>query len=104
MGQRLFNAEVFYRLFPDTTSRDFFHYIKPILQDSQSDFDISVIHMGVNNILNVGSTAEAVSNSILLIGNQGKNYGVKELSQISGYRIIDHNNIISENFGNMACT
>ena len=39
---------------------------------------IAVLHMGVNDILNLGSTAETVSNSI--IANQCRNYGVKEVS------------------------
>ena len=36
--------------------------------------------MGINDILNLGSTAETVSNSILHIANLCKNYGVKEVS------------------------
>ena len=76
----MFNAKVFYRLFPGATSRDFFHYIKPTLQDAQTNFDIAVLHMSVNDILNVGSTAETVSNSILHIANQCINYGAKEVS------------------------
>ena len=113
LGQKLFNAKVFYRLFPGVTSRDFFYYIKPNLQDPQTNFD-----MGVNDILNIGSTAETVSNSILHIANQCRNYGVKEVSissvtcttllnfdlindvnntlrnkcETSGYHFIDNNN------------
>ena len=78
--------------------------------------------MGVNYILNLGSTAETVSNSISHIANQCKNYGVKEVSissvtctdllnsdlindvnnalqnkcQTSGYHFIDNNNIKTE--------
>ena len=118
----MFNAKVFYRFFPGTTSRDFFHYIKPTLQDPQTDFGIAVLHMGVNDILNLGSTAETASNSILHIANQCRNYGVKEVSissvicttllnsdlindvnntprnecQTSGYHFIDNNNITTE--------
>ena len=80
LGQKLFNAKVFYRFFPGATSRDFFHYIKPTLQDPQTNFDIAVLHMGINDILHLGSTAETVSYSILHIANQCKNYGVKEFS------------------------
>ena len=70
LGQNFFNAKVFYKFFPGTTSRGFFHYIKPTLQDRQTDFDIAVlhmgiIHMGINDILNLGSTEGSVSNSIL---------------------------------------
>ena len=56
---------------------------KSTLQDPQTDFDIAVLHMGVNDILNLGSTAEAVSNIILHITNQCRNYGVKEVSILS---------------------
>ena len=69
LGQKLFNAKVIYRFFPGDTSRDFFHYIKPTLQDPKTNFDIAVLHMGVKGILNLGSTAETVSNSVLYIAN-----------------------------------
>ena len=118
----MLNAKVFYRFFPGATSRYFFHYIKPTLQDPQTNFNVAVIHMGVNDILNLGSTVETVSNNILHIANQCRNYGVKEVSissvtcttllnsdiinyvdnalqnkcQTSGYRFIDNNNITTE--------
>ena len=114
-----------YRFFPAATFRYFFHYVKPTLQDLQTNFDIAVLHMGVNDILNLGSSVETVSNSILHIANQRKNYGVKKVSisivtwttllssdlnndvnnalrnkcQTSGYHVIDNNNIITEKFG-----
>ena len=95
---------------------------KSTLQDPQTDFDIAGLHMGINDILNLGSTAETVSNSILQITNQCRNYGVKEVSilsityttlvnsylindvnsaqrnkcQIYGYHFIDSNNIKTE--------
>ena len=122
LGQKLLNAKVFYRFFPGAISRDFFHYIKPTLQDQQTNFDIAVLHMSVNDILNLGSTVETVSNSILHIAKQCKKYGVKEVSissvtcttllnsdlindvndalrnkcQTSGYHLIDNNNITTE--------
>ena len=70
LGQNFFNERVFYKFFPGATSRGFFHYIKPTLQDCQIDFDIAVLHMGIihigiNDILNLGSTEESASNSIL---------------------------------------
>ena len=61
----------------------FFHYIKPTLQHPKTDFDIAVLHMGITDILYLGSTAETVSNSILHIANQRKNYGIKEVSTSS---------------------
>ena len=62
-------------LLPNT----FFHYIKLTSQDPQTDFDIAVLHMGIN-ILNLVSTADGVSNSILHIANQCTNYGIKKVS------------------------
>ena len=116
----MFNAKVFYRYFLGPSSRDFFHYIKPTLQDPQTVFDIAILHVGINDILNLGSTA--VSKSILHIANQYKNYGVKEVSilsvtcttllssdlindvnnalrnkcQTSGHHFIDNNNMTTE--------
>ena len=129
----MFNAKVFYRFFPSTTSRDFFHYIKPTLQDPQTDFYNAVLHKCINDILNLRSTAETVSNSILHIlhiANQCKNYGVKDVSvssvtyttllnsdqiydvnnalrnkcQMTGYHVIDNNNFTRKNFGMTADT
>ena len=34
----------FYRFFFCATSKDFFHYIKPTLQDPQTNFNIAVLH------------------------------------------------------------
>ena len=70
LGQNFFNEKVFHKFFSGATSRGFFHYIKPTLQDCQTDFDIAVLHMGIihigiNDILNLGSTEESASNSIL---------------------------------------
>ena len=70
LGQNFFNEKVFYKFFSGATSRGFFHYIKPTLQDCQTVFDIAVLHMGIihigiNDILNLGSTEESASNSIL---------------------------------------
>ena len=39
--------------------------------------------MGINDILNLGSTAETVSNSILHIANECKIYGVKVVAILS---------------------
>ena len=50
---------------------------------------------GVIDILNLGSTAETVSNSILHIANQCKNYGVKDVSVSSATCTTLHN---SNNF------
>lgn len=92
------------------------------MQDAHTNFDIAVLHIGINPILNLGSTAETFSSNILHIANQCKKYGVNELSilsvtrttllnsdlisdlnnivrnkcQISGYHFIDINTITKE--------
>ena len=97
-------------------------YIKPTLQDPQTNFDIAALHMGINDTLNLGSTAETVSNNILHVANQCKNYGVAKVSissvtcttplnsdlikdvnnalqnknQASGFHFIGNNNITTE--------
>ena len=48
LGENLFNAKVFYKPFPRASARNFFHNIKPTLQDPQTDFHIAVLHMGIN--------------------------------------------------------
>ena len=78
-GPKLFKAKVFYRLFFGATSRDFFHYIKPTLQDPRTEWVL----------MNLGSTAVTVSNSILHIANQCNNYGVKKTSILSTKNPID---------------
>ena len=40
--------------------------VKATLQDPQTDFDIAALHMGINGILSLGSTAENDSNSFYL--------------------------------------
>ena len=45
LGRKLFIANVSYRFFPGAISSDLFQYIKPILQDPQTNFDIAVLHM-----------------------------------------------------------
>ena len=110
------------KFFPGATSKDFGHYIKPTLQESV--FDTSILHMGVNDVLILGSNIDTVSKDIINIANHCKNFGVKqiiipgltfttwlkasfiyqlnksikELCQKHGYSFIDNSNVSSENF------
>ena len=54
--------------------------LPPLPEISQTDFDIAVLHMAINDILNLGYTVETVSNSFLHTANQYKIMGVKEVS------------------------
>ena len=64
--------------------------MKLTLQNPETDFDIiAIVHMGINDILNLGSAVETVSNSVLHIANQCRNYGVKKAIVISN-QIIEY--------------
>ena len=54
----------------------------------------------VNDILNLGSTAETISNSILHIANQCKNYGVKDVSVSSATCTTLHNSDLIDDVNN----
>ena len=46
------------RIFPGTTSKEFPHYVTPTLEDG--DFDIAILHFGVNDALQNRNRSEAV--------------------------------------------
>ena len=55
------------KLFPGTTSKDFVRHVKLTLQESE--VDIAILRMGVNDILNLGSSIDPVSKDIMSITN-----------------------------------
>ena len=95
--------------------------MKPTLQENE--FDTSILHMGGDDILKLGSNIDTVSKDILSIANHCKNFGVKQiiisgltlttrlkasfiyqlnksikrLRQKHGYSFIDNSNVSSEN-------
>ena len=79
LNRKLSNAKCFYKFFPGATSRDFYHYIKPALQNPQIEYDVAILHMGINDLLNLDSNAETISNSIMNIASQCKTFGVKDV-------------------------
>ena len=46
------------RTFPGTTSKEFPHYVTPTLEEG--DFDIAILHFGVNDTLQNRNRSEAV--------------------------------------------
>ena len=63
LGQKLFNAKVFYshRLFSVATSRDFCITLnQTCMRETHRPISILQSYMGINNILNLGSSAETV--------------------------------------------
>ena len=79
LNRKLSNAKCSYKFFSGATSRDFYHYIKPALLNPEQDYDVAILHMGVNDLLNLGSNAETVANSIINIANQCKTMGVADV-------------------------
>ena len=82
INKRLFNkklikTKVVGKFFPGATSKDFVHYIKPTLPENE--FDTSILHMGVNDVLKLGSNIYSVSKDIINIANHCKNFGVKQI-------------------------
>lgn len=79
LNRKLLNAKCFYKFFPGATSRDFYHYIKPALLNPEMEYNLAILHMGINDILNLDSNAETVANSIMNIASQCKTHGVKDV-------------------------
>ena len=62
------------KLFPGATSTDFVDYTKPTLQENE--VHTSILYMGVNDVLKLGSNIDNVSKNIN-IANHSKNFSVK---------------------------
>ena len=45
----------------------------------ETEFDTSILHIGVNDVLKLGSSIETVSRDIINIANHCKNFGVKQI-------------------------
>ena len=73
----MIKSKVVWRFFPGATSRDVLHYIKPTLQENE--FDTSILNMGVNGVLKLGSSTNTVSKDIINIANHCKNIDVKQV-------------------------
>ena len=121
LNEKLIKSKAACKFFPGATSKDFVHYIKPTLQENE--FYTSILRMGVNDALKLGSNIDTVSKDIINIANHCKNFGVKqtiisgltlttrlkasfiyqlnklikELCQKHGYSFIDNSNVSSEN-------
>ena len=50
-----------------TSEEDFVHYIMPTLQENE--FDTSILHMGVNDVLKLGSNTNTAWKDIINIAN-----------------------------------
>ena len=84
LNKKLIKSKAVCKFFLGATSKDFVHYIKPTVQENE--FDTSILHMGVNYVLQLGSNIDTVSKDIINIANHCKNFGVKQII-ISGLKL-----------------
>ena len=73
----MIKSKVLCKFFPSATLKDFAHYIKPTFQENE--FETSVLHMGVNDVLKLGSNIDNASKDIINIANHCKNFSVKQI-------------------------
>ena len=60
LNKKLIKYKVSCKFFPDATSKDFVHFIKPTLQENE--FHTSILHLDVNDILKLGSNIDMIIN------------------------------------------
>ena len=77
LNKKLIKSKVVCKFFPGAIWKDFVHYIKPTFQENE--FDNSILHMGVKDVLKLGSNIETVSKDVINIANHCKNFGVKQI-------------------------
>ena len=65
LNKKLIKSKVVCKFFSGATSKDFVHYIKPTLQENE--FDTSILYMGVNDVLKLGSNIDTMSKDIINI-------------------------------------
>ena len=68
LNKKLIKSKAVCKFLHGATSKDSVHYIKPTFQENE--FDTSILHMGVNDVLKLGSNIDTVSKDIINIDNQ----------------------------------
>ena len=71
----LYNANCSYRFFGGATSKHFYHYICPTINET----DIVVLYMGTNDIINSEVNKDLVVDSIINIARECVAFGVKSV-------------------------
>ena len=74
LNKKLIKSKVVCKFFLGATSKDFVHHIK-----AENEFDTSILHIGVNDVLKLGSNIHTVSKGIINIANHCKNIVVKQI-------------------------
>ena len=86
--QNLTNGRVRFKYFPGATSKELLHFIDATLEES--NFEVAVIHMGVNDLMNSNNSVDKLLKNIYSMAEKCKNNGVMKVF-ISG--ILKNNRI-----------
>ena len=77
-----------FKYFSGATSKELLHYIDATLEES--NFEVAVIHVGVNDLMNSNDSVDKLLKDIYSMGEKCKSSGVKKVF-ISG--IVKNNRI-----------
>ena len=76
---RLSTANCKCHFFGGATSKHFYHYIQPTLNEKNVKTDIAVLHMGTNDILNAEGDKDLIAESVIDIAKECVQLGVKDV-------------------------
>ena len=88
LNTKLIKPKAISKCFSGVTSNDFTNYIKTTLKNKENEFEVAISHMAINDLLKRGSNMDVVTNSIMIVVNECKNYGIKNIF-VSGLTIIN---------------
>ena len=88
INRALTNGRARIKYFPGVTSKELLHYIDATLEEI--NFEVAVIHVGVNNLLNSNNSVDKLLKNIYNMAEKCKSSGVKKVF-ISG--IVKNNRI-----------
>ena len=76
---RLSTANCKCHFFGGATSKHFYHYIQPTLNEKNVKTDIAVLHMGTNDILNAEGDKDLIAESVIDIAKECVRLDVKDV-------------------------
>ena len=76
-NRALTNGRARFKYFPGATSKELPHYIDATLEES--NFEVAVIHVGVNDLLNSNNSVDKLLKNIYSIAEKCKSSGVKNV-------------------------
>ena len=77
INRALTNGRARFIYFPGATSKGLLHYIDATLEES--NFEVAVIHVGVNDLMNSNNSVDKLLKDIYSMGEKCKSSGVKKV-------------------------